>query len=195
MRDCEPGTEIVWAIRGGAPGRAYGGGDDDQLPARGAIGDAVRGLVARGEIELIGGFQTRRVDSRGGRLVVGDGERDIVADEIIACTGFRPDLSILAELRLDLDDRVEAARALAPLIDPNHHSCGSVPPHGVDELGHPDEGVYEIGVLNSDPAKQLGATELGARVWRLKPGEASRRHRHARQTELYGSVGVVVGDA
>ena len=45
---------------------------------------------------------------------------------------------MLRELRLDLDDRVEAARALAPLIDPNVHSCGSVPPHGVDELAHPE---------------------------------------------------------
>jgi hypothetical protein len=49
---------------------------------------------------------------------------------------FRPNLSLLGELRLDLDDRVEAARALAPLIDPNLHSRGSVPPHGVDELSH-----------------------------------------------------------
>jgi hypothetical protein len=53
---------------------------------------------------------------------------------------------LLAELRLSLDDRVEAARALAPLIDPNVHSCGSVPPHGVDELSHPDQGVYLVGM-------------------------------------------------
>ena len=65
---------------------------------------------------------------------------------MIAATGFRPDLALLGELRLDLDDRVEAARALAPLIDPNQHSCGSVPPHGVDELSHPDRGVYMVGM-------------------------------------------------
>ena len=35
LRDSEPATQIVWAIRGGAPGRKYGGGGDDQLPARG----------------------------------------------------------------------------------------------------------------------------------------------------------------
>jgi len=35
---------------------------------------------------------------------------------------------------------------LAPLIDPNHHSCGTVPPHGVDELTHPELGYYAIGV-------------------------------------------------
>jgi thioredoxin reductase len=146
LRDSEPATEIVWAIRGGAPGRKYGGGGDDQLPARGALGDAVRRLVEEGAIELIGGFHTRAVETVDRRLVLSDGERRITADEVIAATGFRPDLSILRELRLDLDDRVEAARTLAPLIDPNLHSCGSVPPHGVDELSHPDEGIYVVGM-------------------------------------------------
>ena len=146
LRDSEPATEIVWAIRGGAPGRKYGGGGDDQLPARGALGAAVRELVADGTVELVGGFQTRAVLERDGRLAVADGDSLLIADEIIAATGFRPDLQMLGELRLDLDDRVEATRALAPLIDPNHHSCGSVPPHGVDELAHPDAGVYVVGM-------------------------------------------------
>jgi hypothetical protein len=34
---------------------------------------------------------------------------------------------------------------LAPLIDPNVHSCGTVPPHGVDELAHPEPGYYIVG--------------------------------------------------
>lgn len=42
-----------------------------------------------------------------------------------------------------------------------------------------------MGVLNTDLAKQLEAPGLGARLWRLGPGEASTRHRHRRQTELY----------
>jgi FAD dependent oxidoreductase len=146
LRDSEPGTEVVWAIRGVAPGRKYGGGGDDQLPARGALGATVRELVADGSIELVGGFQTRRVSLADDRVIVADEDIAITADEIIAATGFRPDLSLLGELRLDLDDRVEAARGLAPLIDPNVHSCGSVPPHGVDELSHPDEGVYMVGM-------------------------------------------------
>ena len=146
LRDSEPATQIVWAIRGGAPGRKYGGGGDDQLPARGALGAAVRDLVADGAVALAADFQTRSVAERDGRVVLADGERELVADEVIAATGFRPDLTLLGELRLDLDDRVEAARALAPLIDPNLHSCGSVPPHGVDELSHPDAGVYMVGM-------------------------------------------------
>jgi thioredoxin reductase len=146
LRDSEPATEIVWAIRGEAPGRKYGGGGADQLPARGALGDAVRRLAEDGSVELVTGFHTRQVAAFQDGLVLADGERELVADAVIAATGFRPDLEMLRELRLDLDDRVEAARALAPLIDPNLHSCGTVPPHGVDELTHPDEGVYLVGM-------------------------------------------------
>ncbi|HEV2812058.1 MAG TPA: FAD-dependent oxidoreductase, partial [Solirubrobacteraceae bacterium] len=69
LRESEPDTEIVWAIRGGAPGRRYGGGGDDQLPARGALGEAVRAMVDDGAIELIGDFQTRAVWSLSGRIV------------------------------------------------------------------------------------------------------------------------------
>jgi quercetin dioxygenase-like cupin family protein len=43
----------------------------------------------------------------------------------------------------------------------------------------------QMRVLNTDLAKQLDATELGARFWRLAPGQASTRHRHDRQFELY----------
>ena len=146
LRDSEPATEIVWAIRGDAPDRSYGGGDDDRLPARGALGATVRGLVADGSVEVIAGFHTRAIAAEDGRLVVDDGERRLLGDEIIAATGFRPDLDLLRELRLELDDRVEAPRALAPLIDPNLHSCGSVPPHGVDELSHTDAGIYIVGM-------------------------------------------------
>jgi glycine/D-amino acid oxidase-like deaminating enzyme len=146
LRDSEPATEIVWAIRGTAPDRSYGGGGDDQLPARGALGASIRALVADGSVGVVAGFHTRSITSEDGRLVVSDGDRRLVVDEVIGATGFRPDLDVLRELRLDLDDRVEAPRALAPLIDPNVHSCGSVPPHGVDELSHPDAGIYVVGM-------------------------------------------------
>ena len=99
-----------------------------------------------GSVEVAGGFHTRSIGVEDARLVVDDGERRLRVDEIIAATGFRPDLDLLRELRLELDDRVEAPRALAPLIDPNLHSCGSVPPHGVDELSHPDAGIYVVGM-------------------------------------------------
>jgi uncharacterized cupin superfamily protein len=43
----------------------------------------------------------------------------------------------------------------------------------------------QMGVLNTDLAKQLGAGSMGARLWRLQPGQASTRHRHRRTAELY----------
>jgi quercetin dioxygenase-like cupin family protein len=43
----------------------------------------------------------------------------------------------------------------------------------------------QMGVQNTDLGKQLGAIELGARLWRLEPGQASTRHRHIGQQELY----------
>jgi len=146
LRRDEVRTEIVWAIRGVDVGTSLGGGATDQLPARGALGRAVRRLLHDGAVELVTGFQTEGVGRDGDRVVVVDGRRSLVVDEVIAATGFRPDLALLGELRVELDDRVEAPRLLAPLIDPNVHSCGSVPPHGVDELSHPDAGVYVVGM-------------------------------------------------
>ena len=56
----------------------------------------------------------------------------------------------------------------------------------------------QMGVLNTDLAKQLDAKTLGARLWRLAPGQASTRHRHASQDELYvlleGRGRIRVGD-
>lgn len=56
----------------------------------------------------------------------------------------------------------------------------------------------QMGVLNTNLAAQLGDPPLGARLWRLTPGQASTRHRHRTQTELYvlleGTGRVRVGD-
>ncbi len=43
----------------------------------------------------------------------------------------------------------------------------------------------QMSVENTDLAKQLEAGTLGARLWRLQPGQASTRHRHSEQEELY----------
>ena len=76
-----------------------------------------------------------------------DGPRSLgPVDRIIVATGQRPDLSLTREIRLDLDPWIESARALGPMIDPNLHSCGSVPPHGHRELSHPEPGFYTVGV-------------------------------------------------
>lgn len=60
-------------------------------------------------------------------------------------TGSRPDWTAARELRLRLDPWLESTERLAPLIDPNLHSCGSVPSHGHRELEHPEQGFYAVG--------------------------------------------------
>jgi thioredoxin reductase len=142
-----PGTSITWAIRATSPARTYGGEAADALPARGALGTRLRERVEAGRIELIIGFSVHRLAPLpDGTVEVTDGSRVVMVDRIVSATGFRPDHSIVAELRLDLDPIMGATRALAPLVDPNEHSCGTVPPHGVDELSHPEPDFYAIGV-------------------------------------------------
>jgi len=139
-----PDTEIVWVVRGSDQARTYGGGDDDELPARGALGTRLKKLVQTGHVELVSNFRIEAV-RRDGRIELMAGDRTVVADTVVNSTGFRPDHDVVAELRLDLDPILGSTRALAPLIDPNQHSCGTVPPHGVDELTHPEPGYYAIG--------------------------------------------------
>ncbi|MEU7799150.1 FAD-dependent oxidoreductase [Micromonospora arborensis] len=146
-----PGTEVTWAIRTASPTRTYGGADADALPARGALGARLRTHVDAGRIRLLTGFAVHTLTPADGRVRVvvrhADGtDESVTVDRVVAATGFRPDHSIAAELRLDLDPILGATRALAPLIDPNEHSCGTVPPHGVDELAHPESGYYAVGM-------------------------------------------------
>ncbi|QNE21052.1 FAD-dependent oxidoreductase [Kribbella qitaiheensis] len=141
-----PGTEVVWVVRGADQARTYGGGDADELPARGALGSRLQNLVRTGRVELVSSFRIESVDQTSdGRVELVAGERRVVADTVVNSTGFRPDHAIVGELRLDLDPILGSTRALAPLIDPNQHSCGTVPPHGVDELAHPEPGYYAVG--------------------------------------------------
>ncbi|MER7520701.1 FAD-dependent oxidoreductase [Streptomyces sp. NPDC126499] len=142
------GTKAVWILRRGISGATFGGGTADQLPARGALGLAAKAAVDQGHADAVTGFRTRAIERDGDRLVLvaEDGRRLDPVDEVVVLTGFRPDLSFLDELRLGLDERLQAPLALAPLIDPNQHSCGTVYPHGVKELTHPEPGVYLVGM-------------------------------------------------
>ncbi|MEX3106069.1 NAD(P)-binding domain-containing protein [Streptomyces sp. ST1020] len=143
------GTKSVWILRRGISGSTFGGGEADQLPARGALGLAAKAAVDAGHADAVTGFRTEAIErADDGRLVlVGeDGRRLDAVDEVIVLTGFRPDLSFLSELRLGLDERLQAPTALAPLIDPNQHSCGTVYPHGHRELSHPEQAVYLVGM-------------------------------------------------
>lgn len=162
-----PGTRITWALRRGGPVEAnntFGGGAADQLRQRGALGIRARKAVEEGRIQVVTGFRTGELDriptnsdvrsdtdsgAGGDQLVVvaEDGRRLDPADTVVVLTGFRPDLSFLAELRLDLDPTLQAPRAIAAEIDPNLHSCGSVAATGARDLAHPSEpDLYLVGM-------------------------------------------------
>lgn len=143
------GTHAVWILRRGISGSTFGGGSADQLPARGALGLSAKAAVDNGYADAVTGFRTDSVerDADGRLILIGeDGRRLDPVDEVIVLTGLRPDLSFLSELRLGLDERLEAPVELAPLIDPNQHSCGTVYPHGHRELSHPEQGIYLVGM-------------------------------------------------
>jgi thioredoxin reductase len=142
-----PGMRIEWAIRRGSLQRVLGGGEHDQLKERGRLGMTIAKLVEDGILHVTTGFHLDRLETTGEGIVAhGDGRQIGPVDEIVAATGFRPDLGVLSELRIALDHGTQAPVALAPLIDPNQHSCGSVRPHGAEELKHPDAGVYIVGM-------------------------------------------------
>lgn len=145
-----PGTRPIWLLRGNDPAKAFGGGANDKLAARGELGAHFASLVASGQIQIEASFPVSAVSAIDGRLRIATSSaccgRSIIADELIVATGFRPDFSFLGEIRLRLDPAIEAPVALAPLIDPNEHSCGTVRPHGARELEQDDRGFYLAGM-------------------------------------------------
>ncbi|WP_424138094.1 FAD-dependent oxidoreductase [Roseomonas chloroacetimidivorans] len=150
LADQAPGTSVLWAARSAELTRAYGGGAADQLPERGALGQRLRRLVEIGAVELLAPFSVDEVqrEPNGALRVMSAEGGSVKADEMVVATGLRPDLNILREARLDLDPALECPRPLAPLIDPNLHSCGTVRPHGAEELVQPDAGLFLAGMAS-----------------------------------------------
>jgi thioredoxin reductase len=142
-----PGTRIQWAIRRPSLQRVLGGGENDQLAERGRLGLTIGRLVKEGALTVATSFQLDRIErTPDGWVAYSGGTALAPVDQIVAATGFRPDVGLLSELRIALDAGTQAPVALAPLIDPNQHSCGSVRPHGAEQLRHPDANVYIVGM-------------------------------------------------
>ncbi|WP_350301555.1 FAD-dependent oxidoreductase [Peribacillus frigoritolerans] len=144
-------TKIYWVLRKKQINEVYGGQENDGLAARGELGIRIQQLVESGRINILTPFHINGVYPANGKItVVGelDGEETTIGeiDEIVVSTGFRPDTSFLNEIRINLDSAVESIEALAPLIDPNIHSCGTVRPHGEQELRHPEKNFYIVGM-------------------------------------------------
>lgn len=149
LAQAEPGTRVTWLIRNASAARVSSSADDE-LADRARLGSRVDQFVAAGVIEKIDSFEISAVHRHGpGLRLAGSRRGEAVAhdtDLVVGATGFRPDLTMLREVRLQLDDIVEAPIRLAPLIDPNLHSCGTVTPHGFDELRHPEPGFFLVGM-------------------------------------------------
>ncbi|WP_150460878.1 FAD-dependent oxidoreductase [Nesterenkonia ebinurensis] len=183
----EPGTKILWGIRGHSPQRSYGGGDQDGLPERGALGQRLRRLVEAGKIELIRSAEVQALHGSQDTLRVSfaDGP-SLTVDALAAATGFRPDLEMLRELRLELDPAVEAPVRLAPLIDPEHHSCGTVPAHGAETLAHPEEGFFIAGMKSYGRAPTFllatGYEQVRSIAAHLAGGDSSPRNLNLPET-------------
>ena len=143
-----PGTRVTWVLRRGGVGDTFGGGSADELPQRGALGLRSQQAVNDGTVALVTGFRVERIYQQGLQVTVvsEDGQVLPPADRVVVLAGFRPDLGFLSEMRLELDPVLQAPVRLAPEIDPNLHSCGSVSPHGAAELAHPEPGLYLVGM-------------------------------------------------
>ncbi len=150
LRSEAPQTTVLWAMRSPPTEKTFGGLTDDQLASRGALGARAKAAVDRDDATIVAPFRVAAFAlAQGGVSVSGetaDGVRTIAVDEVIVATGFRPDYSAVSEIRLDLHPWLECPRVLGPLIDPNEHSCGTVPPHGVRELEHPERNFYIVGM-------------------------------------------------
>ena len=187
LQEEAPATRAIWLLRGDQPEKAFGGGANDKLAARGALGSAFAALVASGRIEVETGFRLAGISDVDGRLRLSAGSaccgRHVEADQLVVATGFRPDLDMLRELRLSLDPALECPPDLAPLIDPNLHSCGTVRPHGARELAQPEPGFYFAGMKSYGRAPTF-LMLTGYEQVRSIAAEIAGDHAAARKVEL-----------
>jgi len=149
LAEQEPTTRITWIIRNASAVRVTTSADDE-LAARASLGARVDALVASGRVTVLDRFEIARLSRVGDAVrMLGSHAGELVdhdTDLVVNATGFRPNLDMLREVRLELDDIVEAPKRLAPLIDPNVHTCGTVEPHGFAELRQPEDGFFLAGM-------------------------------------------------
>ena len=180
-----PGTTITWVLRRGVTGATFGGGSADELPERGALGLRAKQAVTDGLAGLVTGFRTERFLMEGDHAVVvaEDGRELAPADAVVVLTGFRPDLSFLSEMRLDLDPVLQAPRRIAADIDPNVHSCGTATPTLARDLAHPEAGLYLVGMKSYGRAPTFLAM-TGYEQVRSVVAELAGDHEAAARSEL-----------
>jgi thioredoxin reductase len=181
-----PGTRVTWVLRRALAGHALGGEAADQLPERGALAVRAKQAVQDGLVTLVTGFRTARIrldDAGRAALAAEDGRELDPADRVVVLTGFRPDLSFLTEMRLDLDPVLQAPSRVAPVIDPNIHSCGTAAPTRAADLAHPEPGLYLVGMKSYGRAPTFLAM-TGYEQVRSVAAELAGDHAAATRSEL-----------
>lgn len=180
-----PSTKVTWVLRRGSVGNTFGGGAADELPARGQLGVTAKEFVDVGLVDMVTGFRVERIDRDGDQLVLTseDGRSLPTADHLIVLTGFRPDLSFLSELRLELDSTLQAPVRIAAEVDPNMHSCGSVAATGARDLAHPEPDFYLVGAKSYGRAPTFLAM-TGYEQVRSVIAELAGDHEAAARVEL-----------
>ncbi|MBP1999988.1 thioredoxin reductase [Paenibacillus shirakamiensis] len=151
LKEANPETVLYWILRKRNVEEAYGGQENDQLEARGELGSRIHQLVISNQIKVFTPFRIEELIQTDHQIQISgtlNGEYTQISgiDQLIVNTGSRPDFSIINEIRLSIDPATESVEALAPLIDPNIHSCGTVRPHGQKELQHHEKDFYIVGM-------------------------------------------------
>ena len=181
-----PGTAVTWVLRRGVTAGTFGGGDADELPERGALGTRAKRAVEEGTVGLVTGFRAERIrrDPSGCAVLVAEDGRELApAGAVVVLAGFRPDLSFLSEMRLDLDPVLQAPSRIAPGIDPNVHSCGTATPTLARDLAHPEPGLYLVGMKSYGRAPTFLAM-TGYEQVRSVVAELAGDHEAAARIEL-----------
>lgn len=146
LKEVYPQTEITWILRKKRVEDALGGGTADELAARGELGLKMKQILSDKTIHVQTPFYIQSIlEKEEGLILKGADQKIGPFDELIVNTGNRPDFSFHSELRYDIDSSTEAVCKLASLIDPNLHSCGTVPAHGEKELRQPEANFYIVG--------------------------------------------------
>jgi hypothetical protein len=185
IAEAHPGTRVSWSLRRGVVGNTFGGGAADQLPERGALGIRAKNAVDAGLVDVVTGFRVEQVQRTGDGVVLvsEDGRSLPAADRVVVLTGFRPDLSFLSEMRLELDTTLQAPVRLAAEIDPNVHSCGTVAATGAKDLAHPEPDLYLVGMKSYGRAPTFLAM-TGYEQVRSVVAELAGDHEAAARVEL-----------
>nr|WP_255473427.1 NAD(P)-binding domain-containing protein [Planomicrobium sp. CPCC 101110] len=147
----ETTAEITWILRKERVEDAYGGEEKDALEARGQLGSRIHQLVDSGAVKAMAPYRIHAIEKNDSLLTLSgewNGKPHSIEglDQLVVNAGSRPDFSFLSEIRLAIDPATESVQAIAPLIDPNLHSCGTVRPHGEAELRQPEKDFYIVGM-------------------------------------------------